>query len=85
MLSIDKMGIHISLFMQPLQQVKQHLWDFGTQPIMLLVLYHQWEELGLEWNVDGKMSTDHDSQYVLAVLVHGMIGIMFMQVWAGRR
>lgn len=63
------MGIHISLFMQ---QAKQALWEFGTQPIMLLVLYHQWEELGLEWNVDGKLSTDDDSQYVLTILVHGV-------------
>lgn len=38
-----------------LQQARRPLWDFGTQPIMLLVSYRQWEELGHEWNVEGEM------------------------------
>ena len=37
-----------------LQQARQPLWEFGTQPIMLLVAYHQWEELEWEWNVQGE-------------------------------
>lgn len=37
-----------------LQQARQPLWEFGTQPIMLLVAYRQWEELEWEWNVDGE-------------------------------
>ena len=37
-----------------LQQARQPLWEFGTQPIMLLVAYREWEELGWEWNVQGE-------------------------------
>ncbi|XP_064405544.1 uncharacterized protein LOC135350619 [Halichondria panicea] len=35
------------------QQAKARLWDFGTQPIMLLAAYEQWGHLDPHWNVNG--------------------------------
>ena len=35
------------------QHAQQALWRFGSQPILLLVAYSQWDHLPLDWNVDG--------------------------------
>ena len=35
------------------QHAKEPLWTLGTQPIMLLVGYDQWDRLDPRWNVNG--------------------------------
>ena len=37
-----------------LQQYREPLWKFGTQPVLLLVAYRQWSEMDPLWNVNGK-------------------------------
>jgi hypothetical protein len=41
-----------------MQQAKHHLWQHGTQPILLLVAYGHWSHLDPMWNQDGKGSSD---------------------------
>lgn len=37
-----------------MQQAEHKLWSLGTQPLLLLVTYHQWSHMDPLWNLDGK-------------------------------
>ena len=47
---------HAHTYNLPLQQAKTPLWQYGTQPIMLLVTYGRWSQLDSHWNVNGEPS-----------------------------
>lgn len=35
------------------QNADHPLWQFGTQPVMLMLSHGQWDSLDPKWNVDG--------------------------------